>query len=230
MNSPKIYAICVKSLENRKKILLEEAREKNIDIIVWEGVSGSSSEIKCFYENGKEMSSNRTTLCLNFWFLWQHLSFSQDEWFVICEDDVVLTDDFYERTQGIIQEATERNLNFIYLGWLTEYKREPEKISKSLSQLKWGYPYGLHCVLIHKSSLPILIDTNSKINNHIDIMIGENSLPFLNWAVCDPSLFGQKSTSGIWPSSLKETSKKKSSPWIMSLSKIIKNLLKVRGR
>jgi len=180
MNRPKIYVISVESLLDRRKILLKEAWEKNVDIIIWNGLSGANSGIKCFYENGKEMPRNHAALCLNFWFLWQHLSFSQDEWFVTCEDDVILTDDFYEKIQGIIQEATEKNLNFIYLGWLTEYKREPEKISKSLAKLKWGYPYWTHCLLVHKSSLPILINTNSKIKDHIDKMIGKNSLPFIN--------------------------------------------------
>ena len=202
MSHPFVYVICVDGLEDRKEALLKDAKNKNIDAIIWDGLNGVNSGIKGFYENGKQISCGHTSLCLNFWFLWRHLTFIDKEWFIVCEDDVVFIDGFYEKISEIIKEAEEIDLNFVYLGWLPEYKRKLKKITKNIAKLKWGYPYGLQCSLIHKSALEILIDTNKKIDDHIDVSVGKKSLPLLRWGVCSPSLFEQKSKNGVWETSL----------------------------
>jgi hypothetical protein len=206
-----VYVIYVEELQYRKNAILNSAKENNVDITLWRGLYGNTSRLTSFYKNGEEMTKGHSSLCVNWLFLFQHLSLLNDEWFVACEDDIDFSKDFYEKIEEVKSEAITFGLNFVYIGWLEKYPRPLKKISKSISSVHEGFfPYGLQCILIHRSALEILINTNRNIDDHIDITIGKNSLPKLKWGVCDPSLVEQKSQNGTWKSSLSFPTLKKS--------------------
>jgi hypothetical protein len=166
---------------------------------LWRCLHGDTSGIT---SDTVGMTKGHTSLCLNWLFLFQHLSLLNDEWFIACEDDINFSKDFYEKIEDVKIEAITLGMNFVYVGWLDKFPRPLKKLSKSISSVTFGFPYGTHCMLIHRSALEILIDTNRTIDDHIDIMIGKNSLPKLKWGVCDPSLVEQKSQNGTWNTSL----------------------------
>jgi hypothetical protein len=211
MKKTPVYVIYVEELQYRKNAILNSAKENNVDITLWRGLYGNTSRLTSFYKNGEEMTKGRSSLCVNWLFLFQHLSLLNDEWFVACEDDIDFSKDFYEKIEEVKSEAITLGLNFVYIGWLGKYPRPLKKISKSISNVREGFfPYGLQCILIHRSALEILINTNRNIDDHMDITIGKNSLPKLKWGVCDPSLVEQKSQNGTWKSSLSSPTLKKS--------------------
>lgn len=200
--NPPIYVLYVEELPERKNTILNSAKENGIDIILWRGLYGATSKLTSYYNNGEEMSKGHSSLCVNWLFLFQHLSLLNDEWFVVCEDDIDFSKDFYEKVEEVKTEAITLGLNFVYVGWLDKNPRRLRKVSKHISRMRGCFPYGSQCLLIHRSALEILIDTNRTIDDHIDITIGKNSLPKLKWGVCYPSLVEQKSRNGTWASSL----------------------------
>jgi GR25 family glycosyltransferase involved in LPS biosynthesis len=196
-----IYVIYLEEYPDRKESLINDAATFGIDINLWRGLYGKKTSISGFYENTNDkISPQHISLTLSWLFLLQHLSHLDDEWFVVCEDDVIFFDGFYDKINEIKDEAEESGLNFVYLGWLDFYPRKIENFTNNISKMVDDYPFGTHCMLIHRSALDTLIDTIRGISDHIDRAIGKKSLPHLSWGVCDPSLVRQKSGNGEWGS------------------------------
>jgi GR25 family glycosyltransferase involved in LPS biosynthesis len=188
------------SASGRTERTASHFQQHGLDVTFVEGIQGSKWGLRTVLEANPEdgyiMSAGNVGCTLSHYMLWQALFLLGVEAALIFEDDVRLEVDFKKRLQRALGLLPE-DWQMAYVGSFgTEFK-----------PIQWARPpwarvldpFGLHCYLVRRSVLPILLETNREARTHIDIQIIENSFPRLSYYVCWPSLAGQHSGEGNWP-------------------------------
>jgi GR25 family glycosyltransferase involved in LPS biosynthesis len=146
---------------------------------------------------GYTMPPGQVGCLLSHYMLWQALLLRGDEEALVFEDDVRLEEDFVARLAVVYAELP-AGWQLLYVGTDGTERERRRYLTKHLVTIPT--PFGTHAYLARRSALPVLLDTNRQARTHIDLQIAQNTLPRLSYYVSWPSLAGQFSTEGAWPS------------------------------
>lgn len=199
-NFPKIFCLTLKETIVRKQHAIKEFSKHNLDVEFFEGINGTTFGLKTIipYKDDNPdgddyfITSGHIGCILSHLMLWKTLQYLPYEEIIIFEDDLILTENFKNK---FIEYYTQlpSNWQYVFLGHCClapdEYNT---KISTNiLSSIH--PPMCTHGYMIKKSSLPILIETNSIAWSHIDIQIQKKTLKKLQSYICMPPLVDQLS-------------------------------------
>lgn len=136
---------------------------------------------------------------MSHWMLWQHVWLQPNvSQFLVFEDDVTLPANF---TQQFAQTYAElpADWDVVYIGHVgNENHRVLERTSNRFAVIE--HPFGTHAMLIRRAALPVLLRTQAMAWGPVDIQIAIKALPHLRYYCCTPSLAGQRTVAGEWPS------------------------------
>jgi GR25 family glycosyltransferase involved in LPS biosynthesis len=139
---------------------------------------------------------------LSHWFCWLHAYLSGWPEVLVCEDDATFGPDFHEQYWRTY-DTLPADWGVWFVGSFGTESKDRRRVNDRLCTV--DYPFGMQCLLIRRPALAVLLDTNQEARGHIDQQVYENTLrgagvPFyVSW----PSLVGQKTAEGHWPSSYK---------------------------
>lgn len=201
-------------------------------VLFWRGVHGDSwgLDTRLVFDprrpgayDAHKITPGHVGLILSFWSLWQHVHACGHEAAVVCEDDVILPREINFAAEEVkrVADAAVPGWGMIWLGHVCEPTRGPRiaeaNVSRSAERsdgnpwqrvgLHRGHAYGLHCMLLRRSALPVLLDTNTKVWAHLDIQIPRFSAPRLETLVVCPSLAAQRTYAGEWQPSTVDPAK-----------------------
>lgn len=205
------YVIYCEEIGRRPKIEAH-LKENGVDAKFWRGIHGTTWGIRSnrpssYYPDGTPwyMHPGQVSLVINHVMLYQHCLLSGYEHVVILEDDAKLMPDWREKFQHVI-DTVPSNYDMVYLGWIEEGNNRtgvPYKGSPFLKHyMNGGCLFGTHALLLSRSGLKKLFETNQIASKHIDIQIWERTIPSMNYLACQPSLVSQMSVTGEMPTSL----------------------------
>lgn len=170
-------AVCITCRQHphRKVAAAAHFAERGLTVEWWEGIYGPG-----LFERTACLAPGYLGNLLSHRTLWQALLLAGDEQALVLEDDAVLCDDFVKK----VDEYAD-----YHFAWLGHTRRCRADI------------LGVHCYLVRRSVLPILLDKTLPAVAPIDVLVSRHVLPLVKHTVCEPSLAGQRD----WPSTTKET-------------------------
>lgn len=199
MNKLKIFCITLKNTPKRKEYAERHFKEIGLDVEFFEGIYGPEFGLKTiipFDENDfgpkRYIKAGRIGCLLSHFMLWKVLQHSNYEEILILEDDVVLCENFQEKLE-VIKNQLPENWDYVFVGHCClQDKKFCSKISDGIF-ISLEPPLCTHAYMIKKSTVPILIETNSQAWAAVDIQIQKKSLNHLNYYIFNPPLADQLS-------------------------------------
>jgi GR25 family glycosyltransferase involved in LPS biosynthesis len=136
---------------------------------------------------------------LSHWMVWQYILLAGHQEALITEDDVYFMDDFHKSFQQAYQSLP-ADWQVVYVGSVGTEKKQRREVKPGICIV--DVPFGMHCYLVKRNALPVLLETGQQARTHIDIQVAENSLPRLKYYVLWPRLAGQHTVDHQWLSSV----------------------------
>lgn len=141
------------------------------------------------------ISQGHIGLCLSHYMVWSHLWHSGVEEAIILEDDAYITSDFHPQYRQVRNDLP-NDWELCYLGWLHGgHDRKMHKVKGRIHTVE-GCPFGTHAMLLRRSAIRTLLDTQRCFKQHIDINIAERSLDKIRTYFVYPSIITQRSQNG----------------------------------
>ena len=202
-NLPKIFCLTLKDTPKRKEYAEQHFIQNGLNVEFFEGINGKKFGLNTSIpymddqpnwvpDNGPVhfISSGHIGCILSHLILWRVLTYLPYEDILIFEDDVVLCDNFKEKLIEYKSELPD-DWQYTFIGHccLPPENYQVKITDKIISTTH--PPMCTHAYMIKKSSLPVLIETNSLAWSHIDIQIQKRSLKNLKHYVFLPPLAEQ---------------------------------------
>ena len=166
------------------------------------GLNGAKSGLQAGFPyevdnpgSGYKIDSKHVGCSLSHWILWTSLEFhsrdsSDDDYWMIVEDDVIFRDGWKEKLQSAIKDLPD-NWDILYAGHCCIHTRIDGYVREGLLIAK---PLCTHCYLVRKKALPVLIEENQKIYAPIDIQMYFGACQKLNTYAIYPRIADQDGT------------------------------------
>jgi predicted GH43/DUF377 family glycosyl hydrolase/predicted O-methyltransferase YrrM/GR25 family glycosyltransferase involved in LPS biosynthesis len=202
---PPVWTIYCEELPERQAAAEAEMRKANVPSKWWRGIHGNTWGLMTqrVYTGGEcPITPGHASLILNHYNLWQFLYETGVKEAIICEDDVILADDFPQRAADIIASLPpDADLCFLGHTGCCEAKLRKE-IAPGLYET--GVVYGTHCYYVRASAFPVLLEHMRELKSHIDLQLYEKVLEpgLLKWYTAVPELASQGSANGRTPGTL----------------------------
>ena len=193
------YVIYCKEI-GRKELTRKHLNAHGIYPEFFRGVHGKtfalgSTRVHGKTKEGKDwvITPGHASLVLNHLFLYQHCLMNDLDHVVILEDDVFVTQNAIEEFDKM-RRILPRSYDVVYLGWLHEgHDRKLGHYNGILHNKINDCIFGTHAMLYSRAGLEKAIRPLYRGWNNIDILIYEHCLPNMEWYVCYPCLFNQRS-------------------------------------
>lgn len=193
---PRTFCISLKEVPNRRNRAEKYFSDIGLDVAFFDGVYGEAFGVKTSIPNTDEIpgrechiSSGHIGKILSHYSLWNILLHQPEEEFLILEDDVEFSSGFKEKLIHFKQELPE-DWQFVYVGYISDSK---DPIKMITDHVGIQSVLGSFAYMIKKSAIPILMETNKVLWNHLDKQIKDRSIPKLKNYVLAPSLAIHKS-------------------------------------
>lgn len=198
MNIPTI--VLTISGSDRSAIFHKHLSQAGItDYRVFTGVNGAKSGLKASipYEidnpgSGHLIGPKHVGCSLSHWMLWGALEFdrSDDDFWMIVEDDVVFRDTWRQRVEKAIKTVPD-DWDMIYPGSCCSNGRRGKEVGDGLFE---GIPLCTHCYIVRRKALKKLIETNEEVWAPIDLQIYFKSAHLLKSYILFPRVADQHGT------------------------------------
>lgn len=169
---PEVHVINLDRSVDRKRNVENSAKKNNITINFFSAIDGYQHKLTNVERNffrGSDFRIEKKGVvgcALSHYYLWKDLLRSNDEWFIICEDDVVFNSGFNTNLDILLRQAKQNNYDVIFA-----YSSERENIRKitRLDSSRW-FGGGASCYLINRNALEYLTQSieNGGITGAID--------------------------------------------------------------
>jgi predicted GH43/DUF377 family glycosyl hydrolase len=219
---PPVWTIYCEELPERKAAASAEMRKANVPSKWWRGIHGNTWGLMTqrVYTGGEcPITPGHASLILNHYNLWQFLHETGVKEAIICEDDVILADDFPQRAADIIS-ALPPDADLCFLG---HTGCSDGKLRKEIAPglFETDVVYGTHCYYVRASAFPVLLDRMRELKSHIDLQLWERVLEpkLLRWYTAVPELAKQGSADGVMPGTLG------GSPWTGGITEDLRGIL-----
>ena len=148
------------------------------DYKLFYGISGVRSGLEAGFTydidhpgSGYKINNKQLGCTLSHWILWNHLEFvsrdSEDDYWMIVEDDVLFRDGWKEKVDEAIRDLP-MHWDILYAGHCCILDKIDGYVREGLLVAR---PFCTHCYIVRKKALPILIEENEKIWAPIDIQM-----------------------------------------------------------
>jgi len=186
---------------DRAKAAEEHFKSVGLDVTFTRAVDGHAYELRTNkwsgdIQGGKPYycSPGQLGLALSHRFIWElvwHLGLEEA---LILEDDALLPADFQDRFCQRY-ETLPADWQFVFVG---AYDVDPA--NRINDHIVVDRSWRMHCYLIKRSAIPILLDTMESGEHHVDVLLRSNALPKLKHYTFWPSLAKQRTAEGHWAS------------------------------
>lgn len=199
---PKVFCLTLKETPLRRQYAEQHFESHKLNVEFFEGIHGENFGLKTTipYKDdnpfGEDyfITSGHIGCIISHLMLWKTLQYLPYDEILILEDDIILCDNFKEKFIKYKSELPE-DWQYVFVGNCCLPPEEYQiKITENIIST-YIPPMCTHAYMIKKSSLPILIETNSLAWSHVDIQIQKRSLKKLKHYVFNPVLATQKSLS-----------------------------------
>jgi GR25 family glycosyltransferase involved in LPS biosynthesis len=201
---PRTFCVTLKETPQRKEEASKYFEEKGLKVEFFDGIHGESFGLKTTIPNyevipGREyfIPQGAVGCILSHVMLWNVLQHQPEEEFLILEDDVLLTDDFFTKFEAWKTELPS-DWDICFVGWSpagNEYKKSATThITENIVSTT---PVCTHAYMVKKSALKILIETNNLAWDALDHQILKRSLPKMKHYAFSPPLINQRSVTNI---------------------------------
>ena len=162
---PRTFCLTLRETPKRKEEAQKYFSELGWKIEFFDGIHGETFGLKSTIPNydilsGREyfITQGAVGCLLSHLTLWNILQHLPEEEFLILEDDIKLSDDFFERYKKFRAELPS-DWQMAYLGYLipATHKEDVTHISENVIICR---PFCTHAYMVKKSALKILIETN----------------------------------------------------------------------
>lgn len=195
---PKIFCLTLKDTPNRKLYAEDHFKKHNLEVEFFEGINGATFGLRSvipYKDDDPEgpdyfIKQGRIGCLLSHYMLWKTLWHNSYDEILIFEDDIELPDNFINNFLDLKTRLPD-DWQYVFVGHCclppTEYQT---KIAEGIITTSHP-PMCTHAYMIKKSSIPVLIDTNSQAWAAVDIQIQKKSLKILKHYVFDPPIVEQ---------------------------------------
>ena len=198
---PPIYCIWNREIP-RRETTEPHFKAMGINATFFEGIYGKGFRVRAaeptsMQPNGDPwyISQGHIGLCLSHYMVWSHIWHAGHEEAIVLEDDAFFGATFHNDYRDF-RRRLPADWDMAYLGWLhSGHDRVMKQVNGRVHTLE-GCPFGTHALLIRRSGIRILLDTQRVMMQHIDINIDQLSLPHMKTYVAYPSLVTQRSQNG----------------------------------
>jgi GR25 family glycosyltransferase involved in LPS biosynthesis len=205
---PKIFCLTLKDTKKRKEYAEKHFKQNQLDVEFFDGINGKKfglhTHIPYMDDNPNWtpddgpvhfISSGHIGCILSHYMLWKTLMYLPYDEIIIFEDDVILCEDFKKK---FIQYKSQlpNDWQYVFIGNCCLPSEDHHKKINDNIIITDHPPMCTHAYMIKKSSIQVLIDTNSLAWSHIDIQIQKRSLTQLKYYIFHPTLANQKSIIG----------------------------------
>lgn len=192
------FVLCPQEDEVRKDKARKHFEEKGIGIEFINPLNAVTAGLKTTltYEvddpgSGFNMGPKPVGIWLAHWNLWNMCQFMADRHFMILETDAMFPDRFWETTMEILRDVP-ADYDMLYIGNCCAKGKPNKHIKGRVFQVEGVMC--LHCYILAKKAIPLLISTLRKVWAPIDIDLVFNAHPKLKVYTVLPSLVGQFDT------------------------------------
>lgn len=212
---PKTFCVTLKDTPKRKEYAERHFKEHGLEVEFFEGINGKKFGLRTnipYMDDNPNwtpddgpvhfISSGHIGCILSHYMLWKTLMYLPYEEIIVFEDDVILCDSF---KQKIIEYKSKLpdDWQYVFIGNCCLPTEDCHKQICDGIITSTHPPMCTHAYMIKKSSIPVLIETNSLAWSHIDIQIQKRSLNKLKFYIFHPTLANQKSIIGDEPNTFK---------------------------
>jgi GR25 family glycosyltransferase involved in LPS biosynthesis len=198
---PPTYCIWNREIPRRR---ISEAHFKNFGIPVTfvEGFYGKGFGIRSAistHNNAKGepwyISQGHLGLCLSHYMVWTLAWHQGHEEILVLEDDAFFGTVFHDGYRRARKDLP-KDWQVCYLGWLHRgHDRDMKKARGNVYSIS-GCPFGTHAMLLKRDAIRTLLDTQRRMDHHIDINIDKYCLPKLKTYFVYPSIVSHRSQNG----------------------------------
>ncbi len=186
---PPIFCITCWQTPERTRKAAAHFRERGLDVQFFPGIHGASFGLRSRYHSGEPMPQGHTGLVLSHYMLWQTLAYLPHDEVLILEDDAWFDADFAERFR-LARADLPADWQFAFVGGVALHGKHVEPVTSRVGVMR--YPCGTHAYLVKRSTLPLLLHTNHRAGDHIDLQLIQHTLPRLQCYTFTPSLAKQR--------------------------------------
>jgi len=200
MNLPKIFCLTLKDTPKRREYAENHFKQHDLDVEFFEGINGSKFGLKTKIPyndddpNGPDyfIKEGRIGCLLSHFMLWKTIWHNNYDEILILEDDVVLCENFKEKLIELKNKLPD-DWQYVFVGNCCLVPPEYQTSVRDGIIIPSHPPMCTHAYMIKKSSIPVLIETNSQAWSAVDIQIQKRTLKILKYYVCEPPLAKQLS-------------------------------------
>jgi len=195
---PKIFCLTLKETPKRREYAENHFKQYDLNVEFFEGINGGRFGLKTKipYKDDNPagpdyfIKEGKIGCLLSHLMLWKTILHSNYDEILILEDDVVLCENFKEKLIELKNKLPD-NWQYVFVGHCCLVSSEHQTIISDGIVVPYYPPMCTHAYMIKKSSIPILIETNSQAWAPVDIQIQKKSLTLLKYYVCNPPLVNQ---------------------------------------
>ena len=201
---PRTFCVTLRETPKRKEEASKYFEEKGLKVEFFDGIHGSTFGLKTTIPNysvipGREyfIPQGAVGCILSHLTLWNVLQHLPEDEFLILEDDVLITDDFFTKFEKVKSELPE-DWEICFVGWSpagNEYAQSPT--THVTDNVVITTPVCTHAYMVRKKGLKTLIETNSLAWDALDHQILKRSLPKMKHYAFSPPLINQRSVTNI---------------------------------
>jgi Glycosyltransferase family 25 (LPS biosynthesis protein) len=191
---PPIYCISCTQHPDRRTWAVRHHRDTGLDVTLWDAFHGKTWGLKPTAIHAGHVGNN-----MSHWALWQHCYLSCYEEVLILEDDCRFVPNFRER-YAALRANTPPDWQVLTVGYCGQRGRhDPVNEYVCTSDKDES---GMHCYLVRRSALPVLMANMQTTANGIDQLMWQRVFQpgLLAWYVARQSLAGQMTCDGGWAS------------------------------
>ena len=187
---PSIYCITCRQLD-RRATAEEHFKSRGLDVKFVDGVHGDSWRLSTEAPIHDEMTPGHIGNCLSHWMLWRLIEAGGDEEALILEDDATFAEDFKELFFKL-RARLPADWQFCFVGslGLDDEPRASTREFVSNGLCRVPNPRGMHCYLVRRSALPVLIETMQQARKPVDQQLSDD-------AASEAELVGRLPVAGI---------------------------------
>ena len=201
---PRTFCITLREVPKRKEEAIKYFAEKGLKVEMFDGIHGKSFGLKTTIPNysvipGREyfIPQGAVGCLLSHLMLWNVLQHQPEDEFLILEDDVLFSEDFFTKFDEWKSKLPE-DWNICFVGW-SPAGNEYSKFStvNVTENIVVTAPVCTHAYMVKKSALKTLIETNQLAWDALDHQILKRSLPKMKHYAFTPPLINQRSVTNI---------------------------------
>ena len=176
----KVYFINLDKSVDRRKNLIKNALENNISISRFPGYYGKNLNKQKLYDEGIfdkfifRTKDGMIGCTLSHLKLWEKINKDKDEIVLILEDDVLFTDNFWEKFNDYYKQLPD-DWDIAYLGASNIYgKKTSKNLIKPIYGTKSLTNVGAYAMLVRKKNMSKMLEAMKPVKKDFDIQLRDN--------------------------------------------------------